>query len=166
MEVERCREYSRNIKYDWVLPVGNKGNEMQRAVILGRKTGVKQKRLRYQVMEMEFCSTVTFASEQGEVIVSRYTKGRKDSYQTSQCKCLAVRLMLQLSQVHLTPWLFSRCQKTRDILDIRQTIFIIMQVGDVCTQQWSLSSVMPQGTKETRRESYQTGVPVNSLLSY
>lgn len=63
MEVERCREYSRNIKYDWVLPVGNKGNEMQRAVILGRKTGVKQKRLRYQVMEMEFCSTVTFASE-------------------------------------------------------------------------------------------------------
>lgn len=90
------------------------------------------------------------------MIVSRYTKGRKDSYQTSQCKCSAVHLMLLLSQVHWTPWLFSRCQKTRDIFSITQTISIIMQVGDVCASWWSLSLVILQGSKE--KESYQTRV--------
>lgn len=129
---------------------------MQRAVLLGKWIGVNQKGLKFQGMEIEICSTATFASEKGEEMVSRYTKERKGSYQTSQCKYSAVHLMLLLSQVRWTPWLFSRCQNTRDIFSIRQTISIIMQVGDVCAQWWSLSLVILQDSKETRKESYQT----------
>lgn len=134
-----------------VSAVGSKGKEMQRAVILGRQIGVNQKGFKYQGMEIEFCSTATPTSEQGEVRVARCTEGRKGSYQTSQCKCSAVHLMLPLSQVHLTPWLFSRCQKTRGIFNIMQTISIIMQTGDVCAQWWSLSQSLKTLKKQEEK---------------
>lgn len=145
-----------------VLAVDSKGKEMQRAVILGQAKGLK-----HQDMKIEFCSPATLASDWEEVMVSKYTKGRKDSYQTSQCKCSAVRLTLLLSQAHWTPWLCSRCQKTRGIFSITQTISIIMQVGDVCASRWSLSFVVLQGSKETKRKlSGQSSDPIKASLSY
>lgn len=124
MVVERYRECSRNIK--WTVWLGYelwavKGKKCGGQWSWRDRLGSIQKALNTKVQRLNSVpqATCLWIEESESIERSKRYERRKGSYQTSQCKCAAVHLMLLLSQGHLIPWLFSRCQKTRDIFSIR-----------------------------------------------